>query len=324
MKKFTLPLIPLIGAALLLSGTAFAQNGYPSKNITLVVPYAAGGPADLLGRMVADKLSSRLKQTIVVDNKPGAGGHIGGAFVANAGSDGYTLMLGTIAHHGAVALYKDLRYDPMRDLKTVIVIAESPSVLLVHNDVKAKSVEELLALARKEPGKLTYASAGTGSAMHMAAELFRYQAKIDYVHVPYRGGAPAMNDLLGGQVNMMFDNLGTAHPHLKSGKVRALAVTSSKRSPSLPDVPTVAEAGVPGYESVPWYTIAVNKDVPDAVVQKLNTEINAVLKDAALVERWNSVGVVPMGGSVADAAARNAAETRKWTAVIEAADLKIQ
>ncbi len=320
MKRFAMPLL----GAMLLTGAAFAQNAYPTRTLTLVVPYSAGGPADMLGRMVAEKLGPRLGQTVLVDNKPGAGGHIGGAAVANAGNDGHTLMLGTIAHHGATALYKSLRYDPTRDLKTAIVIAESPSVLLVHNDVPAKSVQELLALARQTPGKLTYASAGTGSAMHMAAELFRHQTKVDIVHVPYRGGAPAMNDLLGGQVNMMFDNLGTAHPHLKSGKVRALAVTSSKRSPSLPDVPTVSEAGVPGYESVPWYTIAVSKEVPDTIVQKLNTEINAVLKDPALVERWNSIGVVPVGGSVADAASRNAAETRKWTAVIEAANLKIE
>jgi tripartite-type tricarboxylate transporter receptor subunit TctC len=316
---------PLLSAAVLLAGPALAQgDAYPTKTITLVVPYSAGGPADMLGRMVAERLGPRLGQQILIDNRPGAGGHIGGAYVAASGSDGHTLMLGTIAHHGASDLYTNLRYDPALDLKAAAIIAESPSVLLVHDDVPAKSLQELLALARKDPGKLTYASAGTGSAMHMAAELFRHMADIDYLHVPYRGGAPAMNDLLGGQVNLLFDNLGTAHPHLKGGKVRALAVTSGQRSPSLPDVPTVSEAGVPGYESVPWYTIAVSKDVPDAIMQKLNTEINAVLKAPDLVQRWNSIGVVPVGGSVADAAKRNAAEKRKWSAVIKAANLQIK
>lgn len=317
----------LLSATLILASSAApAQDAatYPSKSITLVVPYAAGGPADMLGRMVAEKLSTRLGRQVITENRPGAGGHVGGSYVAHAAPDGYTLMLGTIAHHGASMLYKNLRYDPTRDLKSVVVIAESPSVLLVHQDMPAKSVQELLALARKNPGKLTYASAGTGSAMHMAAELFKFMTGIDYVHVPYRGGAPAMNDLLGGQVNMLFENLGTAHPHLKSGKVRPLAVTSTQRSPSLPDVPTVAKAGVPDYASVPWYTIAVAKDVPDAIVEKLNAEINAVLKAPDLVQRWNSVGVVPLGGSVADASKRNAAETKKWSAVITAAKLQIE
>jgi len=323
MKKFTRTLLlaaPLLAAA---SFTTAQDAKYPNKTITLVVPYSAGGPADMLGRMVAEKLSARLGQQIVTENKPGAGGHIGAAAVAGGTADGYTLMLGTIAHHGAASLYKNLRYDPTNDLKTVAVIAESPSVLLVHESVPAKSVQELLALARKQPGKLTYASAGTGSAMHMAAELFKHMANVDLVHVPYRGGAPAMNDLLGGQVNMLFDNLGTAHPHLKSGKLRALAVTSTARSPSLPDVPTVAEAGVPDYASVPWYTIAVAKNTSDAIVNKLNTEINAVLKSPDLVQRWSTVGVVPVGGSVADAAKRNAEETKKWSAVIKAANLQL-
>ena len=306
------------------SVTVLAQDAYPSRPIKLVVPYAAGGPADMLARMVAEKLGPRVGQPVVVDNKPGAGGHSGAELVAKGPADGYTLMLGTIAHNGAVKLYKNLRYDPLRDLQPVILIAESPSVLLVRQDLPARSVGELLALARSQPGKLSYGSAGNGSAMHMAAELFRYMTKVDYVHVPYRGGAPAMADLLGGQIDLLFESVGTAHQQLKSGKVRALAVTSTTRNPSLPDVPTVAEAGVPGYSSVPWYTISVAKGVPVSIVNKLNVEINAVLKSSDFAQRWDALGVLPLGGSVADAARRNQAETAKWSAVIDAAHIGLE
>jgi len=320
-KKFLQPLLVL--ALFAASAGTLAQDAYPSRPIKLVVPYAAGGPADMLARMVAEKLGPRLGQPVVIDNKPGAGGHTGGELVAKGAADGYTLMLGTIAHNGAVKLYKNLRYDPLHDLQPVILLAESPSVLLVRQSLPVKSVSELLVLARSQPGKLTYGSAGNGSAMHMAAELFRYMSKIDYVHVPYRGGAPAMADLLGGQIDILFESLGTAHQHIKSGKVRALAVTSTTRNPSLPDVPTIAESGVPGYSSVPWYTISVAKGVPAAIVSKLNADINAVLKLPDFAQRWDALGVQPLGGSVADAVKRNQTETAKWSAVIDAANIKL-
>lgn len=300
-----------------------AQEIFPSKPVKIVVPYAAGGPADLLARSVAEKLGPRLGQPVVVENKPGAGGHTGGEQVAKGAADGYTLVLATIAHNGAVKLYPNLRYDPLKELKPVILLAEAPSILIVKQDLPARSVQELLALAKAQPGKLTYGSAGNGSAMHMAAELFRYMSKVDYVHVPYRGGAPAMADLLGGQIDMLFESLGTAHPQLKSGKVRALAVTGTSRSPSLPDVPTVAEAGVPGYASVPWYTLSVASGTPAAIVNKLNAELNAVLKDKDLVQRWDGLGIMALGGTPADATKRNEVETAKWSAVITAANIKL-
>jgi tripartite-type tricarboxylate transporter receptor subunit TctC len=302
---------------------ASAQDVFPSKPIKIVVPYAAGGPADLLARGVAEKLGPRLGQPVVVENKPGAGGHTGAEQVAKGAADGYTLVLATIAHNGAVKLYPNLRYDPLKELKPVVLLAEAPSILIVRQDLPAKSVQELLALARAQPGKLTYGSAGNGSAMHMAAELFRYMSKVDYVHVPYRGGAPAMADLLGGQIDMLFESLGTAHAQLKGGKIRALAVTGTARSPSLPDVPTVAEAGVPGYASVPWYTLSVASGTPAAVVSKLNAELNAVLKDKDLVQRWDGLGIVALGGTPADALKRNEVETVKWSAVIDAAKIKL-
>jgi tripartite-type tricarboxylate transporter receptor subunit TctC len=311
-------------AILAASCAAFAQDAYPSRPIRLVVPYAAGGPADLLARSVGEKLAARVGQPVLVDNKPGAGGHTGGEQVAKGPADGYTLVLTTIAHNGAAKLYGHLRYDPATDLQPVILLAESPSVLLVKQSLPVKSVPELLAYARTHPGKLTYGSAGTGSAMHMAAELLRSMAQIDYVHVPYRGGAPAMADLLGGQIDLMFDSLGTAHQQIASGKVRALAVTSTVRNASLPDVPTLAEAGVPGYSSVPWYEISAPRGVPAAVVGKLNAELNAALKSPDLVQRWEALGVLPLGGTPADAVARNEAETRKWSAVIDAAHIKLE
>jgi tripartite-type tricarboxylate transporter receptor subunit TctC len=318
-------MLRVLGTLLLsvLMSTSWAQDVYPSKPIRLVVPYAAGGPADLLARSVVEGLGTRLGQPVVVENKPGAGGHTGGEQVARGSADGYTLVLATIAHNGAVKLYPNLRYDPMKELKPVILLAEAPSVLIVRKDLPVKSVQELLALAKSAPGKLTYGSAGNGSAMHMAAELFRYMTQIDIVHVPYRGGAPAMADLLGGQIDMLFESLGTAHPQLKSGKVRALAVTGSTRSHSLPEVPTVAEAGVPGYSSVPWYTISVASGTPAPIVNKLNAELNAVLKSKDLVLRWEDLGIEALGGTPADAERRNQAETVKWTAVINAASIKL-
>jgi tripartite-type tricarboxylate transporter receptor subunit TctC len=322
MLKNLLRLLAALSAGLALS--AAAQDAWPARPIRLVVPYAAGGPADLLARMVAEKLAPRLGQPVVIDNRPGNGGHLGGELVARSAPDGYTLVLATIAHNGAAKLYRNLRYDPTTELVPVVLLAESPSVLLVNVNSPVKSLADLLALARAKPGQLSYGSAGNGSAMHMAAELLRYMTKVDVVHVPYRGGAPAMVDLLGGQIQFLFDSVGTAHQYLDAGKVRALAVTSPTRNASLPDVPTVAESGVPGYSSVPWYTISAPRGTPQSVIDKLNAQVNAVLKLPELAQRWDALGVQPLGGSPADALRRNEAETAKWSAVIQAAGLRAE
>lgn len=321
LKKY----LAILGAAFAMAPTAsFAQEPYPARPIRLVVPYAAGGPADMLARLVADKLGPRVGQSVVIDNKPGAGGHTGGEQVARSAPDGYTLVLTTIAHNGATKLYRNLRYDPLTELQPIALIAESPSVLLVNNKLPVGSVQELLALARSKPGSLSYASAGNGSAMHMAAELFRSMTQIDYVHIPYRGGAPAMADLLGGQVQLLFESVGTAHQYIKTGKVRPLAVTSLTRNASLPHVPTMVEAGVPGYSSVPWYEISAPRGLPQPVTDKLNAEINAVLKLPDVMQRLDSLGVLPLGGTPADAVRRNQAESLKWGAVIEAARMQAE
>jgi tripartite-type tricarboxylate transporter receptor subunit TctC len=316
-----------LGAALLAWGVAApaAAQGepYPSRPIRLVVPYAAGGIADLLGRLMAEKLGALHKQTVVIENRPGAGGHVGGELAAKAPADGYTLVLATIAHNGAASMYKGLKYDPATDLQPVVLVAESAGVLIVHPAVPAKTVAEFVALAKAQPGRLNYASAGNGSAIHMATELFRHSTGTELSHVPYKGSAPAMTDLLGGQVQLMFENIATALPYIRSGKVRALGVTGRTRNPSLPEVPTIAESGVPGYAAEPWYTVSVARGVPIEILRKLNADLNAVLKSPDLAQRWEALGVTPLGGSLEDAARRNATENERWTRVIQAARIQV-
>lgn len=313
------------GLASLLAGPApaFAQ-AFPSKPLRLVVPYAAGGIADLLGRLIAEKLGALVGQTVVIENRPGAGGHVGGELVAKSPADGYTLVLATIAHNGAASMYRGLKYNPATDLQPVVLVAESAGVLIVHPDVPAKTVGEFTALAKAQPGKLNYASAGNGSAIHMATELYKFMSGTDLQHVPYKGSAPAMTDLIGGQVQLMFENIATAHPYIRSGKVRALGVTSRTRNASLPDVPTIAEAGLPGYAAEPWYTVSAPRGVPADVLRKLNADLNTVLKSPDLAARWEALGVTPLGGSLDDAARRNALENERWTRVIQAARIQVE
>ena len=313
-------------AALLLmtpAASALAQD-YPSRSLRFVVPYAAGGIADLLARTVSQGLGPKLGQTIVIENRAGAGGHVGADAASKAPADGYTLVLATIAHNAAHSMYANLAYNPDKDLKPVILLAESAGVLVVHEGVKAKSVPEFIALAKSGTQKLNYGSAGHGSALHLAAELFKAMTATDLGHVPYRGSAPAMSDLLGGQIHAMFENIPTALPHVQAGKIRPLGVTAPKRAASLPDIPTVAEAGVPGYAAVPWYTVSVAAAVPAAIVMRLNRDINEVLRQGDLEPRWRQLGVTTLGGSPEDATARNVAETRRWSEVIRTARIKAE
>ncbi|MBI5719526.1 MAG: tripartite tricarboxylate transporter substrate binding protein [Burkholderiales bacterium] len=311
-----------LGAGGLAALPAAAQGDFPSRPIRLVVPYAPGGIADLLGRLIAERLGALVKQTVVVENRPGAGGHVGGEMVAKSPPDGYTLVLATIAHNGAVAMYKGLKYDPATDLQPVVLVAESAGVLLVHPDVPARTVAEFIALVKAQPGRLNYASAGNGSAIHMATELFKHMTGTELVHVPYKGSGPAMADLLGGRVQVMFENIATGLPHVKSGKVRALAVTGRARYAGLPEVPTIAESGVPGYAAEPWYTVSAPKGLPPEVLKKLNAELHAVIRSPELAARWQALGVTPLGGSPDDALRRNAQENDRWTRVIQAARIQ--
>jgi tripartite-type tricarboxylate transporter receptor subunit TctC len=314
----------LIAAILFLSISALfnpasAQSG-PSR---LVVPFAAGGTADVLGRIVVQQLGALIGNQIVVENRPGSGGNIGAESVTRGPSDGSVLLLGTIGIHAASKIYRTLPYDPAKDLQAVTILAEVPNVLIVHPSVPAKDVKEFLALVKDKRGALNFGSAGNGSSTHMIAELFKLKAKADITHVPYRGSAPALNDLVSGQIQLMFENLPTALPFIENGNVRALGVTSATRSASLPSLPTIAEGGVPGYEGTAWFTIAVAGSVPAEKVAKLNADIQKVLQQPEVIERFSKLGAVIVGNSAADAKAFIASETVKWNDVIEAAQIKI-
>lgn len=315
-------LMALAWGALLVPCAAAQPADYPARAIRLIVPYPPGGIADILSRTIAQPLGSLYGRQIVVDNRTGSGGHVGAELVVNGAPDGYTLMLGTIAHNAAYAMYANLSYDPAKALKPVIVIAESAGVLVVHPSVPVKSVQEFVALARARPGMLAYGSAGHGSAIHMAAELFTYMTQTKLTHVPYRGSAPAMVDLISGQVQVMFENIASALPYVKANRIRPLGVTSLKRNPRLPDVPPIAENGVPGYEAAPYYTISVAAGVPADIVRKLNTDLDRVLRTQEVQSRWNELGVTTLGGSPEDALRRNRVETERWGKVIKAAGIR--
>ncbi|MCE9640086.1 MAG: tripartite tricarboxylate transporter substrate binding protein, partial [Betaproteobacteria bacterium] len=277
--------------ATILAAPVLAQQ-YPAKPIRLIVPFVAGGSADVLGRVLAQRLTQQYGQQMVVENRPGSGGHVGGEAAARSTPDGYTIVFGTIGIHAAYAIYSKLGYDPSRDLQPVAMYADVPNILIVHPSVPAKNVKEFIDLAKKNPGKLNFGTAGAGSSTHMAGEWFKLVTGVNLTHIPYKGSAQAMQDLLGGQIELMFENLPTAIAQVRAGKVRALGMTSKERSPSMPEVPTVAETGVPGFEATAWFTIAAPAKVPADIIRKLNTDMNTFLKAPEMQQRWVDMGVV--------------------------------
>ncbi len=299
-----------------------AAQQYPAKPIRLIVPFVAGGSADVLSRVLAQRWTQQYGQQVVVENRPGSGGHVGAEAAARAAPDGYTIVFGTIGIHAAYGIYSKLGYDPARDLQAVAMYADVPCVIIVHPSVPAKNVVEFIALAKKNPGYLNFGSAGSGSSTHMVGEWFKLVTGVSLTHVPYKGSAQAMQDLLGGQIESMFENLPTAIAQIKAGKVRALGMTSKMRSPSMPEVVTVAEAGVPGFEATAWFTIAAPAKVPTDIVRKLNADMNAFLKAPEMQPRWVEMGVVPLGGSPADAEKFFVSEREKWNKVIKAAGIR--
>jgi tripartite-type tricarboxylate transporter receptor subunit TctC len=304
------------------SAGAIAQS-YPTRPIRLIVPFPPGGTSDVLGRMVALRLGPLYGQTIIVDNRPGASGHLGAEQAAKAPPDGYTLVAGTIGIHAAYAIYRKLNYNPSTDLQPVMVLAELPNVLTVHPSVPAKTVKEFVALAKKHPGELNYGSAGAGSSIHMVTELFMLATGTKLTHVPYKGSGPALTDLMGGQIQVIFENLPTALPLIESGKLRAIAVTSEKRAPSLPALPTVAESGVPGYAATSWFTIAAPKGVPQPLIEKLNADMRRVLTTPEAIDEFRKFGISLVANTPAEANKFFALETKKWSKVIEAANIRL-
>ena len=313
----------LLLVACLAAGAALAQ-AYPSKPLRMVVPFPPGGSADILGRSVGQKLGERLGQPVVIDNRPGAGASIGAKAVAEAPADGYTLLLGTVSSHAMSPATNTVGYDPVKDFTPIAEIASIPFVVLVHPGVPVKSIAELVALAKSKPGQVTYASAGSGTSNHLAGELLGMAAGIKMLHVPYKGSAPALNDLLGGQVNAMFDLQLTAMPQIKSGKVRALAMTGAKRSALLPELPTVREAGVPGYEVTAWFGFFGPAGVPKPIVDRLNAELNAIMKLPDIRAKFAELGVETESGSAEEFAGFVRGEAGKWAAVIKAAGIVAQ
>jgi tripartite-type tricarboxylate transporter receptor subunit TctC len=312
-------------AAVLLAQSAHAQD-YPTRPITLVVPYAAGGGNDVMARIVAEKMSKTLGQQIVIENKGGAGGSIATRQVAKAAPDGYTLGLGgtgTLAINPT--LYQNVGYDPRKDFAPVGLIATSALVVLTNTQVQATSIPELIALAKREPGKLNYASAGVGSGIHLGAELFAAMSGITLTHVPYKGSSPALTDLIGGHVSIYFSSLPPAIALVKEGKVRALAVTGSKRSDIFPDLPTVAEAGpLPGYEAVLHYGIVAPAGTPRPIIDKLNAAMRAALAEPDVRERIVADGADPLAGTPEDYAADIDREETKWSAVVKRSGAKVE
>jgi tripartite-type tricarboxylate transporter receptor subunit TctC len=324
--KPMLHLVKTLVAATIFAATAsgaFAAD-YPTKPIRLVVPFSAAGTTDFLARAIAQKLGQNMGTTVIVDNRPGAGGNIGSDIVAKSDPDGYTLLLGTVGTHAINAsLYKKMPYDTVKDFAPITLVASVPNIVVVHPSVPAKSIKELLALAKSKPGQLTFASSGNGSSIHLSGELFKSMAGVDMLHVPYKGSGPAVSDLIGGQVNMMFDNMPSSLPHVKAGRLRAIAVTSAKRSPAAPDVPTIAESGVPGYEAVAWFGVLAPAGTPPAIVNKLNAEIVKVLKSPDVAQRLASQGAEPVSNTPEEFSAYIKTEMVKWAKVIKASGAQV-
>ena len=299
-----------------------AQN-YPTKPIRIILPFAAGGVTDLLGRTVARKLTAGLGQTVVVDNRPGAGGNIGTELVAKSPADGYTLLVVPSSFSINPSLYDKVPYDAVRDFDPVSIIASYAMVFMTHPSLPVHSVKEFIALARARPGTLNYASSGTGTAGHLAPELFKYMTAISMTHIPFKGGAPAFASVMAGQVETVFTTMTlSVTPHIKSGRLKALGVTSARRSRVLPDIPTIAESGVPGYEMTSWNALLVPKGTPAAVVTRLNAEITKALGSPDVVETLNSQGLEPIGGPPENLGRLISSELVKWAKVIKAANIR--
>ena len=323
MRFTRLVIAALIACTTALPGIVLGQ-GYPNKAVKYVVPFPPGGTTDTLARIISPKLTEALGQQVIVDNRAGAGGNIGSDVVAKSAPDGYTILGGTISSHAInVSLYANMPYDPVRDFVPITLIGTNANVLIVHPSDPANSVADLIARAKADPGKVTFASAGGGTSQHLSGEMFKSMAKIDITHIPYKGSAPAITDLMGGQVTMMFDTLVVAAPQIRAGKVKALAVTSAQRVPGFEQIPTMNEAGVAGYEVVSWQGIFAPAKTPPEIVKRLNTEFVKIIKMADVRERFATLGLEPAGNSSEEFAAFQKAEIAKWAKVVREGGVRI-
>ena len=325
-KRQTLALLAcaLASATLPAAHAQAPAASWPSKPIRWVVPFPPGGAMDAIARTLGEKAGKTLGQPFVIENKPGAGGNIGADFVAKQPGDGYTLMITSIGMATNKPLYGKLSYDPIKDFAPVSLLAVVPNVLVTNaTQPDVKTAKDVIAAARKAPGKLTYASAGNGTSIHLAGEVFTSLAQVDMLHVPYKGSGPAVSDLLGGQVNYMFDSITSARPHIESGKLRALGVTTAKRSKSLPNVPTLAEAGLPGYEVSPWFAVFMPAATPKDIVAKVNSALLEAMKDPDVVKRFETIGAEPVGSTPEEMAQHLARESERWTKLIQERGIKL-
>ena len=325
-KRQTLALLAcaLASATLPAAHAQAPAASWPSKPIRWVVPFPPGGAMDAIARTLGEKAGKTLGQPFVIENKPGAGGNIGADFVAKQPGDGYTLMITSIGMATNKPLYGKLSYDPIKDFAPVSLLAVVPNVLVTNaTQPDVKTAKDVIAAARKTPGKLTYASAGNGTSIHLAGEVFTSLAQVDMLHVPYKGSGPAVSDLLGGQVNYMFDSITSARPHIESGKLRALGLTTAKRSKSLPNVPTLAEAGLPGYEVSPWFAVFMPAATPKDIVAKVNTALLEAMKDPDVVKRFETIGAEPVGSTPEEMAQHLARESERWTKLIQERGIKL-
>lgn len=319
-------LLRIFAFVLLTFGLACSASSqtFPSRPMKIVVPFAPGGSTDVMARMVGEGLTARLGQQVIVDNKAGAGGNIGADFVAKSPPDGYTLVMGSIGTHATNSLiYPQMPYDTVKDFEPVTQVAAVSLVLVVHPSVPAKSVKELIQLLEQHPGQYNYASGGIGASQHLAAELFKYMTSTKMLHVPYKGSAGALTDLLSGRVPIMFADLPLVLNHIQNGSLRALAIGDATRSPALPNVPTVAEAGVPGYVANAWYGLFAPANTPAPIVTKLQTEVAAILKEPAVHKRMTELGATPIGSTPKEFRQFQLSEIKRWKEVVDSARIRM-
>jgi tripartite-type tricarboxylate transporter receptor subunit TctC len=314
----------LLGAAAaVVAPTASAQSDWPSRPVRIVVPFAPGGTTDIVARVIGEQLSPILKQPVVIENRAGAGGNVGAEAVAKAAPDGYTFLMGTPGTQAINQfLYAKMPYDTEKDLIPVSYVVRVPNVMVVPPSLGVKTLDELIALAKSKPGRLTYGSPGNGSTGQLSTELFKTRAKVFVTHIPYRGSAPMLQDLLGGQIDLSIDNLPSAMPHIKSGRLIALGVTSAVPNAQLPDVKPIG-ASLPGYEAESWFVLVAPRGTPDAIVQRVSVEVDRILKKPEVIERFRGLGAEPVGGTPADLARHIAAETTKWKEVVKVSGAKV-